>query len=134
MRPVDVAACNEDQLRDFWPYRQTDEVNYRFTSSTVCCTYDTMNGECISRDYSEYGDNDVDYYDDWDGVESIEGESGAVIGLLLDLDNGTLTVFKNGKRLGVMTDRLAGNFCWMAYLRCWGETCGIAIERKDLPE
>ena len=52
----------------------------------------------------------------------------------MDLDNGTLTVFKNGRRLGIMIDDLAGDFCWMVYARDWVGTFGVAIEREEVPE
>ncbi len=39
----------------------------------------------------------------WSGMEAFGFEDGEV-GLLLDLDAGTLTVYKNGRRLGVMKD------------------------------
>ena len=59
------------------------------------------------------------------------------IGLLLDLDEGTLTVYKNGMRLGVISREMHGRFCWAAY---WcptysmsaGET--VRIVRKPVPE
>ena len=35
-------------------------------------------------------------------------------GLLLDLNEGTLSVFKNGRRLGVMKDGLGGEYVWFA--------------------
>ena len=34
------------------------------------------------------------------------------VGLLLDLDKGALSVFKNGRFLGVMEDGLGGEYCW----------------------
>jgi hypothetical protein len=41
---------------------------------------------------------------------------GDVVGLLLDCDAGTLTVKKNGRRLGVAATGLTGEFCWAAVL------------------
>jgi hypothetical protein len=40
--------------------------------------------------------------------------AGDVVGLLLDCDAGTLTVKKNGVRLGVALTGLTGEFCWAA--------------------
>jgi hypothetical protein len=37
---------------------------------------------------------------------------GDVVGLLLDCDAGTLTVKKNGQRLGVAATGLTGELCW----------------------
>jgi hypothetical protein len=39
-------------------------------------------------------------------------KQGDVVGLLLDCDAGTLTVKKNGRRLGVAATGLTGEFCW----------------------
>lgn len=40
-------------------------------------------------------------------------EAGDLIGLLLDLDQGSLTVYKNGERIGIMVaEGLAGEYCW----------------------
>ncbi|EJK69480.1 hypothetical protein THAOC_09257, partial [Thalassiosira oceanica] len=33
-------------------------------------------------------------------------------GMLLDLGNGTLSVYQNGQRLGTLKDGLAGEYCW----------------------
>ena len=32
--------------------------------------------------------------------------------MLLNLDEGTLTVYKNNRRLGVMKDGLSESYCW----------------------
>ena len=50
----------------------------------------------------------------WDGAE--RADKGDWIGLLLDIGTGTLTVFKNGSRLGVMATGLSGEYCWAASL------------------
>ena len=36
--------------------------------------------------------------------------------MLLDLDEGTLSVYKNRRKLGVMKRGLAGHYCWFASL------------------
>ena len=36
------------------------------------------------------------------------------LGMLLDLDSGTLSVYQNGRRLGTLKDGLAGEYCWAA--------------------
>lgn len=38
---------------------------------------------------------------------------GRAVGLLLDLDEGTLTAYADGRCLGVVTDGLTGEYCWM---------------------
>ena len=39
-------------------------------------------------------------------------EAGDRIGMLLDLDQGSMTVYKNDERLGVMATGLSGEYCW----------------------
>ena len=47
------------------------------------------------------------------------------IGLLLDLNIGTLTVFKNGNWLGVMATGLKGEFCWAIQMYNKGDSVRI---------
>jgi hypothetical protein len=59
---------------------------------------------------------------------------GDVVGLLLDCDAGTLTVKKNGKRLGVAKTGLTGELCWAAALyglRSLGSGIRIAAAVAD---
>jgi hypothetical protein len=60
---------------------------------------------------------------EWEGQQPFK--QGDVVGLLLDCDAGTLTVKKNGARLGVARTGLTGEFCWAATL--WsGRSAGSA--------
>ncbi|EJK53440.1 hypothetical protein THAOC_27129, partial [Thalassiosira oceanica] len=47
---------------------------------------------------------------EWEGVEGCL--SGDTLGMVLNLDEGTLSVYKNNRRLGVMKDGLCGSYCW----------------------
>jgi hypothetical protein len=58
--------------------------------------------------------------------------SGDCIGLLLDLDVGSLTVYKNDERLGVIADDLGGEFCWAITLANPGPSA--RIESAPMPE
>ena len=51
-------------------------------------------------------------------------ESGE-IAMLLDYDAGTLTLYKNNRRLGIVQDGLAGEYSWMVTL---GSDASIDIE------
>ncbi|EJK47890.1 hypothetical protein THAOC_33358, partial [Thalassiosira oceanica] len=51
-------------------------------------------------------------WEEWDGMESCD--DGDTIGMLLNLDDGTLSVYKNNRRLGVMKDGLSGAYCCSA--------------------
>ncbi|EJK54202.1 hypothetical protein THAOC_26230, partial [Thalassiosira oceanica] len=48
---------------------------------------------------------------DWDGFDNFD-EDIDTLGMLLDLDSGTLSVYQNGKRVGILKDGLAGVYCW----------------------
>ena len=54
------------------------------------------------------------------------------MGLLLNLEAGTLAVYLNGRRLGVMKDGLSGEYCWFAI---WvaGGCSTVRIKRGSLP-
>ena len=53
--------------------------------------YDTVDGKLKSPGGKKY---------DWEGMQ--RAENGDHVGLLLDIDQGAITVYKNGERLGVM--------------------------------
>ena len=60
------------------------------------------------------------------------GEDGA-ISLLLDLDEGALSVFKNGRRCGIMKSGLSGKYCWMLTLGNEVYEQTVRIERGPIP-
>jgi hypothetical protein len=59
----------------------------------------------------------------WEGMQ--DAKEGDRIGLLLDLDQGTVTVYKNDKRLGVMATGLSGEYSWAVSL---SRGCSVRIE------
>jgi hypothetical protein len=67
---------------------------------------------------------------EWEGQAGYA--QGDVVGLLLDLDTGTLTAYKNGSVLGVMVPTAngkelgAGPFCWALDLFCGGAAVRLA--------
>jgi len=58
-------------------------------------------------------------------------KSGDKIGLLLDLDSGTLTVYKNEQRLGMMKDGLSGEYCWCGHTTI--ANAALRIEKESIP-
>ena len=87
-------------------------------SNVHCCTYYCGDGDCHWTDW-----NHVDNASEWQGGE---GLTGCGTGLLLDLNEGTLSVFKNGRRLGVMKDGLGGEYCWFVTVY---RSCTISISK-----
>ena len=65
---------------------------------------------------------------EWEGMEGCQ--AGDTIGMLLNLEEGTLTVYKNTRRLGLMKDGLSGSYCW--YTTLMEGAAAIAI-KKGLP-
>ena len=83
-----------------------------------------VNGCCYSHDWGE-GDSDRN---EWDGMESLSGSF--KLGMLLDLDEGTLSVYNNGRKLGVMKRGLAGHYCWVVAMT----GTQVSIKRGTVPE
>ena len=88
-----------------------------------CCTYSCGGGSC---EWSDWDINEAD--NSWQGREGLTGSG--TIGLLLDLDEGTLSVFKNGRQLGVMKDGLGGECCWFVTVY---RSCTITISKGQTP-
>ena len=85
------------------------------------CFYNTYGGQC----YNTYGRID------WEGRQAAT-EQGDRIGMLLDLDQGSMAVWKNGERLGVMqSEGLTGPLCWAALVRNQGDDA--RIESAPIP-
>jgi len=108
-------------------------------SNTHACVYQTINGHCKSTDWGFNNSvNSIPKVTNkaWEGMQSFDGGK---IGLLLDYDEGTLTVYKDDIRLGVLKEGLSGAYCWMVTVgMSWGrhsqELGRIKIERSPLPE
>jgi len=64
----------------------------------------------------------------WYGSESMS--SGDELGILLDLDEGSLSVYKNGRKLGVMKRGLAGPYCWVVSMYIGDQ---VTIKRGTVP-
>eukprot|EP01046_Picozoa_sp_COSAG06_P023006 COSAG06_NODE_1811_length_8317_cov_7.969944_5_plen_332_part_00 len=76
------------------------------------CFYYTGSGSCCPGHH------------DWEGRQGAV-EDGNRIGMLLDLDQGSMTVYKNDERLGVMATGLSGEYSWAAALWLQGESARI---------
>lgn len=66
---------------------------------------------------------------DWEGMEESQEEGSFKIGFVLDLDEGTLDAYKNGRRLGTMMTRLTGEYCWVVQLSISGREVSVSIDR-----
>ena len=87
-----------------------------------------MDGHCFYETYSGCrwpGEHD------WEGMQTARVQ-GDRIGMLLDLDQGSMSVWKNGERLGVMQAAgLTGPLCWAAATAMQGDSA--RIESAPIP-
>jgi hypothetical protein len=68
---------------------------------------------------------------DWEGKQDAQ-EQGDRIGMLLDLDQGSMSVWKNGERLGVMlAEGLTGPLCWATSM--WQQGDSTRIQSAPAP-
>jgi hypothetical protein len=65
----------------------------------------------------------------WEGMQGMK--DGDRIGMLLDLDQGTMTVYKNDERLGVMATGLSSEYSWAVSLYVQGHSA--RIDSPELP-
>ncbi|EJK54942.1 hypothetical protein THAOC_25383, partial [Thalassiosira oceanica] len=90
----------------------------------IVCHFNLHTGTTSWTDWDEEFESRVD----WEGMEKCR--AGDRIGTLLDLEEGTLAVYRNNRRLGVMKDGLSGAYCWFA--RIW-EGDAVEIKRGQPP-
>eukprot|EP01046_Picozoa_sp_COSAG06_P015469 COSAG06_NODE_993_length_11161_cov_12.065359_4_plen_481_part_00 len=76
------------------------------------CFYDTWSGRRFPDGYR------------WEGMQPAD-EQGDRIGMLLDLDQGSMTVYKNDERLGVMATGMSGEYSWAVSLYSQGDSARI---------
>ncbi|EJK49073.1 hypothetical protein THAOC_32084 [Thalassiosira oceanica] len=76
--------------------------------------------------WTNWDEEEEDNVGPWEG----DGQAGDTTGMLLNLDEGTLTVYKNNRRLDVMKYGLSGPYCWYATLR---EDSTVAMKSIEPP-
>ncbi|EJK67248.1 hypothetical protein THAOC_11747 [Thalassiosira oceanica] len=106
----------------FWGYLRGKRTD-RWTDSNVHCCSVTANGF-----FPGYF-----IWSDWTTLPSsmINGfQRDVPIGLLLDLDEGTLSLYQTGRRIAMLKDGLSGEYCW--YSSGYDDT-SISIERGLVP-
>ena len=108
---------------DFLAQRSDDWGN----GNVHACEYYSKTGAMSWTDWDD--DEDEENCNvDWEGMEGCE--SGDTVGMLLNLDEGTLTVYKDNRCLGVLKDGLSGSYCWYADVS-FGDA--VAIQRNASP-
>lgn len=89
-----------------------------------CCMYYSTYGTCSWSDWQ----TETTHGHAWGGSQILLGNG--EIGMLLDLDAGSLAVFMDGRRLGTMMEGLSGEYCWAASV--WSGT-KLTIKRECAP-
>ena len=129
MRPgqADQEARSNPLNEEFFEHfsRRSGNEEYNNNNKVHCCMYTAYNGEKCISDWTRTG---IPLSDTFDGSESMA--SGDKIGLLLDLDEGSLSVYKNGRKLGVMMRGLAGSYCWVVSIHMGAQ---VTIKRGTIP-
>ena len=120
VNPVFVSSSHKSEISAKLRSKRTSKWG---DSNVHCCSYSCAYGRCLWTDWdNESGSSG------WQGHEGL-GESGTV-GLLLDLDEGTLSVFKNGRFLGVMKEGLGGEYVWCVAVF---SVCTISMAKGQSP-
>ena len=127
MRPVKASqnASGAPDERSFFQHFSRRIGHGEHNNKVHCCMYYSITGKCICTDWSET----LATYKTLEGLEYLMS-SGDILGLLLDLDEGTLSLYKNGRKLGVMKRGLAGPYCWVVSI-CKGVQ--VTIKRGTIP-
>jgi len=109
--------CLQEERTERW----SGDVNY----CSVAAGFGFMGG-CLWHDWRSC--DPIDPHD-WEGSEGFVSRD--EIGMVLDLDAGTLCVYRNGRRLGIMKDGLSGDYCWTTTIWSHGE--GVSIKKGAIP-
>lgn len=85
------------------------------------CFFSTNGGKCYPSG------------EDWEGSQPAK-EEGDRVGMLLDLDDRCISVYKNGERLGTMEPKLpiGAEYCWALSFHTKGDS--VRVERKPIPQ
>ena len=102
-------------LEFFYPCQRTSqnlqqERTDRWEGVVHCCRLNARTGLCS---WSDWVGNGVEFTSDWEGHDEFDRDC-TTLGMLLDLGEGTLSLYQNGQRLGTLKDGLAGEYCWTA--------------------
>jgi hypothetical protein len=99
IRPDWDVEGKKDDLGDYDDWEKWDD--YRLVEDVDGhCLYRTDDGSCLPHHVK------------WEGMQPAF-EPGECIGMLLDLDQGSMSVWKDGKKLGIMqAEGLRGPLCW----------------------
>jgi len=117
MRPTreDITRLNYcyPAYEDLSRFALKDYENLHRADNIDCCLLSTAGGISFTKRWS----NQRTDINNWEGQEEIRNDTSFKIGMVLDLDEGTLDVYKNDRRLGTTMTGLVGEYCWVVSLR-----------------
>ena len=128
VRPVQINRSDfgDIELEEFtpsmsrlWGYLRGKRTERWGASNVQCCN--TASGRIYWYDWRNYQQNR--------GIVGLQ-RGAPIIGLLLDLDEGTLSLYQNGQMLATLKDGLSGEYCW--YLAVINGV-SVTIERGSAP-
>ena len=126
MRPIRAQAL-ESLERNVYDIIASKR-NSRWSGYIHVCQYNCDDGNCFWTDLEEVRHSG----ESWGGMEGIDqSQASCKVGLLLDLDGGALTVYKNNRLLGIMKSGLTGEYCFCVTLSMTYET--VSIKRDSPP-
>ena len=122
--------ANEEEGFDMFDYKHFGHLLAQRTDAWIgnvhYCHIECRAGVSIDAEWTDF----LEYKDeiDWEGRERFD--EGDTAGLFVDLNEGSLSVYRNGRRLGVVKDGLAGEYCFFGTLY---EDVELSIERGTPP-
>merc|ERR1712032_1282902 len=118
------------------PFSLRENNNGRWGDSDVhVCMFNCSSGGCCCSSWEEDRRSPYGSYVSTGGDPSWDRSTvprGSPVGMLLDLDKGTLALYSNNQRLGVLKSGLTGEYCWGVIFI--GEQPGtVSITRGKVP-
>ena len=120
--PFLAHTTSEDQRLREMEALQGERTDNWGNSNIHCCMIEAKIRICASCDW----ESDVTW-DDLEGVEALRDD--CTFGMLLDLDEGTLTVYQDGQPLCQLKEGLSGEYCWATTM--WKRDEGSSRVRID---
>ena len=120
MRPTtkditSLSSCSP-HIENLSRFSLKDYKTLHHNNNIDCCLLNTSSGcGLIHRMWTPSDGPRPPMPYNWEGQEETD-EASFKIGMVLDLDEGTLDVYKNDRRLGTMRSGLVGEYCWVALL------------------
>eukprot|EP00984_Skeletonema_dohrnii_P002598 scaffold911_cov125-Skeletonema_dohrnii-CCMP3373.AAC.10 len=135
--PIDCVFFSEDLLEGTFAEHYRTDTDAWGEGDVHCCLYYDFEGTC---EWTNWDSQEEGTHTDqrWDGMigGSLDHDT-REYGLLLDLDAGTLSMYKDDKFLGVMMRGLTGEYCWVANILAHAhgrpEQQNVRIERAPVP-